>query len=142
MRADRRRDARSSLKAGDWLAFDGAGYVDGDIMFVRVLEVIPRFPRNIDRVGAAPGGYRVTVYSFDEPSPAEDNYGRDFVDKHCVRLSAEEMMRARCAGWPRTYIRFREVLGDRLPLSDCRGVPIGSLFELQAAGSRGHGWSS
>jgi hypothetical protein len=89
---------------------------DGDVLYAEVLELIPRFPNEVDRVGKAAGGYRVAVYSFDEPSPAEDFYAWDWVDEQCVRLDAAEMRRARNAGWPRTYVQFREVLGNELAL--------------------------
>lgn len=112
----------SRLKPGDCFAYDGPSYVDGDIMYVEVLESIPRFPSEVDRVGKAAGGYRVAVYCSDEPPRAEDFYAWDFVDAICVRLNAEEMRRARYAGWPSTYAHFREVLGNELALPDFRGV--------------------
>ena len=57
----------SRLKPGDCFAFDGPSYVDGDIMYVEILESIPRFPSEVDQVGKAAGGYRVAVYCSDEP---------------------------------------------------------------------------
>ena len=112
----------SRLKPGDCFAYDGPSYVDGDIIYVEILESIRRFPRDVDRVGKAAGGYRVAVYSSDEPQPAEDHYATDFVEAIGVRLNAEEMRRARYAGWPSSYAHFRDVFGNELALPAFRVV--------------------
>jgi hypothetical protein len=110
------------LIPGDCFAYDCLE-PDGDILYVEVLDSIPRFPEKVDRVGKAAGGYRVGVHSFDGPSRVEDFYAWDWVDERCVRLNAEQMRRARDAGWPDTHAHFREVFGNEIV------IPTGEFDE-------------
>ena len=108
-------------RQGDCFAFDGCAYVDGGVMYVEILEVVEHFADGVGHTGAATWGYRVAVYCDQEPRRAEDHYGWDFLDERRVPLSAADMMRARSAGWPSTYVRLREVLGNERALLDWRG---------------------
>ena len=113
---EQQRNVIHLLKPGDWFAFDTGSYVDGDILYAEVIEVLPRFPRGIDVVGERPGGYLVRVHcSQDEeqgtPGGVEDFYAWDFVDGSCVRLSQAQMARAREAGWPSPRAFLRKELG-------------------------------
>lgn len=116
-----------NLKIGDCFAFDGSAYFDGDILYVEVLDAVPRLPDHVDRVGMAEGGYKVAVYCSQEPTHVEDFYAWDFFGWKCAALTADKMALARCAGWPRTYTHFREVLGDEIALLTSRGAPVPPL---------------
>jgi hypothetical protein len=93
------------LKPGDLFAFDVETYRDGDVLYVEVLEVVRHIPRAIDHVGRGEWGYRVQVRCAADPAQGtpegvEDFYAWDAVDAGCIRLSPEQMGRAREAGWP------------------------------------------
>jgi hypothetical protein len=90
---------------GEYFAFDGGNYEDGDVIYGQVLEVVRSFGPNVNSVGVGKGGCKVRVHcerdeAQDTPDGVEDYYGHDFVDRAFIRLTRSQMEAARQAGWP------------------------------------------
>jgi hypothetical protein len=90
------------LKAGEFFAFDSESCEDGDVLYAEVLAVHRHVARSIDYVGRGGGGYRVLVHCAADS--AQGTLGG------CIRLSSEQMRRAREAGWPAEKAFLRALL--------------------------------
>jgi len=103
------------LKPGDFFAFDTLSSTEGDVLYAEVLEVQRDFDGTLDRVGGGSGGYKVLVHCAMDLEQGtlegvEDFYAWDAVDGACIRLSPEQMARAREAVWPAETAFLRALL--------------------------------
>ncbi len=93
------------LRKGDWFVFDSGSYDEGDLVYGRVMAIVPRIPARVDRVGEGRGGYRVRMHCSADveqqtPNGVTDHYTFRFVDDEALPLTARQVECARAAAWP------------------------------------------